>query len=422
MNISESNYCREEISQPRGDCSWVTAAVPAAEPGLAFPRPPGAASPASRTPSPEPGFALDTGLGGVGIGGLWMRDAGNQSLWSIPRSSGRQNPQLCQRGSHSMYPHSPTALKCWALPETSSGTREQPGLGTHSPALPGASSQSWKALSASDKRPFVEEAERLRIQHLQDHPNYKYRPRRKKQAKKIKRMEPNILLHNLSQPCSDNFSMSHHGGSQPGHPQPPPLNHFRELHSMGSDIENYGLPTPEMSPLDVLEQTEPAFFPPHMQDDCNMMPFRGYHHHHQMEFPQEKCMGRDVAVPYTQTPSHLADAMRTPHPSSLYYNQMCSGTQNGLSAHLGQLSPPPEAHHMESVDHLNQTELWTDVDRNEFDQYLNMSRTRPEASGLPYHVSLSKVTPRSISCEESSLISALSDASSAVYYSPCITG
>ncbi|XP_009702742.1 PREDICTED: transcription factor Sox-18A-like [Cariama cristata] len=285
--------------------------------------------------------------------------------------------------------------------------------------LPG---QSWKALSASDKRPFVEEAERLRIQHLQDHPNYKYRPRRKKQAKKIKRMEPNILLHNLSQPCSDNFSMSHHGGSQPGHPQPPPLNHFRELHSMGSDIENYGLPTPEMSPLDVLEQTEPAFFPPHMQDDCNMMPFRGYHHHHQMEFPQEKCMGRDVAVPYAQTPSHLADAMRTPHPSSIYYNQMCSGTQNGLSAHLGQLSPPPEAHHMESVDHLNQTELWTDVDRNEFDQYLNMSRTRPEASGLPYHVSLSKVTPRSISCEESSLISALSDASSAVYYSPCITG
>uniref|UniRef100_A0A8C4P1M5 SRY-box transcription factor 18 n=1 Tax=Dromaius novaehollandiae TaxID=8790 RepID=A0A8C4P1M5_DRONO len=283
-------------------------------------------------------------------------------------------------------------------------------------------SQSWKALSASDKRPFVEEAERLRIQHLQDHPNYKYRPRRKKQAKKIKRMEPNILLHNLSQPCSDNFSMSHHGGSQPGHPQPPPLNHFRELHSMGSDIENYGLPTPEMSPLDVLEQTEPAFFPPHMQDDCNMMPFRGYHHHPQLEFAPEKCMGRDVAGPYAQTPSHLAEAMRTPHPSSLYYNQMCSGAQGGLSAHLGQLSPPPEAHPLESVDHLNQTELWTDVDRNEFDQYLNMSRTRPDASGLPYHVSLSKVTPRSISCEESSLISALSDASSAVYYSPCITG
>uniref|UniRef100_A0A8C5THA7 SRY-box transcription factor 18 n=1 Tax=Malurus cyaneus samueli TaxID=2593467 RepID=A0A8C5THA7_9PASS len=403
MNISESNYCREEISQPRGDCSWVTAAVPAAEPGLAF-RAPGAASPAAARLSPEPGFPLRPRPRRRGPGAPRTPAPSRAMDTSPPAAAPRARPP---RNSRIRRPMNRLA-------------QQNPDL--HNAVLSKMLGQSWKALSASDKRPFVEEAERLRIQHLQDHPNYKYRPRRKKQAKKIKRMEPNILLHNLSQPCSDNFSMSHHGGSQPGHPQPPPLNHFRELHSMGSDIENYGLPTPEMSPLDVLEQTEPAFFPPHMQDDCNMMPFRGYHHHHQMEFPQEKCMGRDVAVPYAQTPSHLADAMRTPHPSSLYYNQMCSGTQNGLSAHLGQLSPPPEAHHMESVDHLNQTELWTDVDRNEFDQYLNMSRTRPEASGLPYHVSLSKVTPRSISCEESSLISALSDASSAVYYSPCITG
>ncbi|KAL8179689.1 UNVERIFIED_CONTAM: hypothetical protein K2H54_071063 [Gekko kuhli] len=321
------------------------------------------------------------------------------------------------------------AFMVWAKDERKRLAQQNPDL--HNAVLSKMLGQSWKALGASDKRPFVEEAERLRIQHLQDHPNYKYRPRRKKQAKKIKRMEPNILLHNLSQSCGDGFGLSPRnaagGITHLSHSQPPPLNHFRELRSVGSDMENYGLPTPEMSPLDVLEQSEPAFFPPHMQDDCNVMSFRGYHHHHppppQVEFPPEKTLGRNMPMGYSPNPpSHLADAMRTPHPPGLYYNQMCAGAAGGLSAHLGQLSPPPDSHHLDGVEHLNPNELWTEVDRNEFDQYLNMSRTRPEASGLPYHVSLSKVTPRSLSCEESSLISALSDASSAVYYSACITG
>ncbi|KAF7248775.1 Transcription factor Sox-18A [Varanus komodoensis] len=319
------------------------------------------------------------------------------------------------------------AFMVWAKDERKRLAQQNPDL--HNAVLSKMLGQSWKALSANDKRPFVEEAERLRIQHLQDHPNYKYRPRRKKQAKKIKRMEPNILLHNLSQPCSESFGMGHRptgGLGHAGHSQPPPLNHFRELRSVGSDIENYGLPTPEMSPLDVLEQTEPAFFPPHMQDDCSVMPFRGYPHHPpppQMEFSPEKNLGRNMPMGYPQNPpSHLAEAMRTPHPPGMYYSQICAGATNGLSAHLGQLSPPPESHHLDGVDHLNTNELWTEVDRNEFDQYLNMSRTRPDPSGFAYHVSVSKVTPRGLGCEESSLISALSDASSAVYYSTCITG
>ena len=45
--------------------------------------------------------------------------------------------------------------------------------------------EKWRQLNEDEKIPFVDEAKRLRAQHMKEHPDYKYRPRRRQRVSLI---------------------------------------------------------------------------------------------------------------------------------------------------------------------------------------------------------------------------------------------